>query len=521
MIGLVITGTTPSEIQIVTEEPQSVGTYVKIQHQKGDCLGLIEKSEAVSEAMNQEEITDWETATETARMAKKNTRDIGYRANVRVVGIIDALKKGITKIFPVPPNPSTEVHEVESKTLQEIFAPDDTKWTRIGDLLRTSNVDVKINLDEIVSRHLAILSMTGMGKSNFVTVLAREIAKREGTMIIFDYHNDYGRLELKDEKGNKINVNHIDAKITPRILDAEKFAELIDIPSGATRQREQLEGAFIAAQNEVEFWEVLENRIELIIQPQVVDPAVAQPDANEDAVERRQQVRTARGLLTRVRRARRLYSNVIDPLVVEPRASLHPHKINILNARGFNEKQADVGLGYYLETTFDDRKDAATGERDVIFETPVLFVIEEAHTFIREGVDTDTKYISGKIAKEARKFGMGLCIVSQRPSKVDEDVLSQMGSFAVLKMIQDRDQKMVSGTSEDITEELSRQLTSLNSGESLLTGRFVKIPTLAKIDDVSELKGFGSDISATEGWAKAKKMKKTKSSQELIDKDDI
>ena len=80
---------------------------------------------------------------------------------------------------------------------------------------------------------------------------------------------------------------------------------------------------------------------------------------------------------------------------------------------------------------------------------------------------------------------------------------------------------LVELNSEDITEELSRQLTSLNSGESLLTGRFVKIPTLAKIDDVSELKGFGSDISATEGWAKAKKMKKTKSSQELIDKDDI
>tara|TARA_Y100001949_G_scaffold151471_1_gene137251 strand:+ start:776 stop:2341 length:1566 start_codon:yes stop_codon:yes gene_type:complete len=521
MIGLVITGTTPSDIEIITEQPQSVGTYVKILHQEGNCLGLIEKSEARSESMNENEMTDWETATETARMAKKNTRDIGYRAHVKVVGIIDSLAKGITKNFPVPPNPSTEVHEVESKTLKEIFAPDNAKWTRVGNLLRASDVDVKINLDEIVSRHLAILSMTGMGKSNFVTVLAKEIAKREGAMIIFDYHDDYGQLELKDENGKKIAVNHIEAKITPRILDAETFADLIDIPSTATRQRAQLEDVFAIVQNNERFWEQLEDRINRITQPRVEDPVVAQPAGNENAAEARQQQRIARGLLARVRRANRLYSNVIDPRVEEPRQSLRPHSINILNARSFNEKQADVGLGYYLQTTFDDRKDAAVGERDIIFETPVLFVIEEAHTFIREKVDTESKYMAGKIAKEARKFGMGLCIVSQRPSKVSEDVLSQMGSFAVLKMIQKRDQEVVSNTSEDITEELSRQLTSLNSGESLLTGRFVKIPTLAKIDDVSELKGFGSDISATEGWAKAKKMKKTKSSQELIDKDDI
>ena len=138
---------------------------------------------------------------ETARFAGKDTRDIGYHAHVRVVGVIDSLINGITENFPVPPNPSTEVHEVESKILEEIFAPDHTKWTRIGSLLRTDGVDVKINLDEVVSRHLAILSMTGMGKSNLVTVLAREIAQQEGAMIIFDYHNDSGQLKLKDENG--------------------------------------------------------------------------------------------------------------------------------------------------------------------------------------------------------------------------------------------------------------------------------------------------------------------------------
>ena len=131
MIGLVISGTTPSDIEIVTEKPQSLGTYVKILHQEGHCLGLIESSRAISDSMNADEMTDWKTAIETARFAKKDDRDIGYRAHVRVVGVIDSLIKGMTKNFSVPPKPSTEVHNVEPKTLQEIFAPKETKWSCI------------------------------------------------------------------------------------------------------------------------------------------------------------------------------------------------------------------------------------------------------------------------------------------------------------------------------------------------------------------------------------------------------
>ena len=79
-LGLVITGTKPDYVEIITEKPLSIGTYVNILHQDGDCLGLIEDSSARSSAMNDEEMTDWETATETARFARKDSRDIGYRS---------------------------------------------------------------------------------------------------------------------------------------------------------------------------------------------------------------------------------------------------------------------------------------------------------------------------------------------------------------------------------------------------------------------------------------------------------
>ena len=528
-IGLVITGTKPDYVEIITEKPQSVGTYVNILHQDGDCLGLIESSVANSAAMNQDEMTDWATATETSRFARKDPRDIGYRSHVKIVGNIDTLKHGISKIPSVPPNPSTEIHEVEIKTLQEIFAPQTDEWVGAGKLLRSDTVDVKINMDEIGSRHLAVLSMTGMGKSNFVTVLAREVAKLTGTMVIFDYHNDYDKMQLQDKNGERVSVNHIDAQIKPSAVDNDKFADLIDIPTHATHQRDLLQELLT---NEIltssTFWDDLEEVIENIInEVNVEQPENAAPQDADARAERRNRKARARGLLPRVRRARRLYSRVIDPNALEPRQALNPQTVNVLNAARFNEKQADIGLAYYLETIFEDRKDAVMSElsennQDIIFRSPVLFVIEEAHTFIRQDGDTDTKDIAGKIAKEARKFGLGLCIVSQRPAKVNEDILSQMGSFAVLKLIQKRDQEAIANTSEDITENLARSLSSLNNGEALFTGRFVKIPTLAQIDDASKLKGGrGSDISVTTEWKKDAKMKKRNSSQDLIDKEDL
>ena len=59
--------------------------------------------------------------------------------------------------------------------------------------MRNKTIEAKINLDKIVSRHLGILAMTGMGKSNLVSLITKQIGKLKGTVIIFDYHNDWGK----------------------------------------------------------------------------------------------------------------------------------------------------------------------------------------------------------------------------------------------------------------------------------------------------------------------------------------
>ena len=69
-----------------------------------------------------------------------------------------------------------------------------------------------------------------------------------------------------------------------------------------------------------------------------------------------------------------------------------------------------------------------------MFNSPIFVIIEEAHVFIPKGEDARAKYWATKIAREGRKFGLGLGIVSQRPRNIEPSILSQMGSLAVMKM---------------------------------------------------------------------------------------
>ena len=72
-----------------------------------------------------------------------------------------------------------------------------------------------------------------------------------------------------------------------------------------------------------------------------------------------------------------------------------------------------------------------------MFNSPIFVIIEEAHVFIPKGEDARAKYWATKIAREGRKFGLGLCVVSQRPRNIEPSILSQMGSLAVMKMVQE------------------------------------------------------------------------------------
>jgi len=504
-LGFVIGESKPTSVTAITSRALSVGEYIKIKTEEGEILGLVEKSSISSAAFT--DVRNFDEAAESTEIAELNKRDKTFIAHIGILGFLENLRKGKSIIPAIPPIPGTEISPPSKVDLEEIFSPKNKGWVKIGNLLRNKTVDAKINLDKIVSRHLGILAMTGMGKSNLVSLVTKQISKLNGTVIIFDYHNDYTNLNIP-----KINV--IDAKINPRLLDADQLSDVLEIRESATVQQRVLRMAFTeTVKKSKEFWKKLESEVGFIVD-------------SED-----KKIKEIRSSAYRVQdiieESQRRFEDILDPDMGDPISFIKEGRANILNISELSEKQANVALAFYLQQLLKDRKDASIAkhgktkrQRNYKFNSPIFVIIEEAHVFIPKDHDTSAKYWAAKIAREGRKFGLGLGIVSQRPRSVDLNVLSQMGSFAIMKIIQEDDQRQIASATESTSRELIAQLTSLNVGDAVLVGQWANLPSMVHVEEVKE-KVMGSDQSAVDAWAKADTMKEiaVESTQGLVQKD--
>ena len=504
-LGFVIGESKPTSVTAITSRALSVGEYIKIGTDEGEILGLVEKSSISSAAFT--DVRNFDEAAESTEIAELNKRDKTFIAHIGILGFLENLRKGKSIIPAIPPIPGTEIIPPSKQDLEEIFSPKNKGWVKIGNLLRNKTVDAKINLDKIVSRHLGILAMTGMGKSNLVSLVTKQISKLNGTVIIFDYHNDYTNLNIP-----KINV--IDAKINPRLLDADQLSDVLEIRESATVQQRVLRMAFTeSVKKSKEFWKKLETEIGFIV------------DSEDKKIK---EIRSsAYRVQDIVEESQRRFEDILDPDMGDPISFIKEGRANILNISELSEKQANVALAFYLQQLLKDRKDASIAKhgrskkiRNYKFNSPIFVIIEEAHVFIPKDHDTSAKYWAAKIAREGRKFGLGLGIVSQRPRSVDLNVLSQMGSFAIMKIIQEDDQRQIASATESTSRELIAQLTSLNVGDAVLVGQWTNLPSMVHVEEVKE-KVMGSDQSAVDAWAKADTMKEiaVESTQGLVQKD--
>lgn len=454
----------------------------------GEALGFVKSSIVKSRLFNNDTITNYQSALEARKIANVNTRDKSRLASINVLGLIEGFLNN-KKIMPsLPPDPGTEIYEADKESLKNIFAKDSKEWIKLGSLLRKSSIDVYVNINKIASRHLAILATTGSGKSNLLALLMKRISELNGTLVIFDYHGEYASLELN-------NIIHAMPKINPRDLDSEEFADMIDIRENAERQRALLNEAFRHAKNEENFWKALLDWI-----------SIAKNDTSKKKIAIR--------LEEIVERAVNSMKNILDADISRSLDQIQEHKINIFNMLELNEKQASIIISYYLKEILNDRK--LSRKRVSKFSSPVIVAIEEAHAFIPEDFRSRASDIVAKIAREGRKFGVGLIIISQRPSRIDQNVLSQMNSFAISRIIQPKDQRYIIDVTEHIPNELLEHLPSLNTGEMLLTGEWITIPSLVKIDEVKE-KLVGSDIDAVKEWSNnIKEKEKGERTEDLI-----
>ncbi|WP_148292293.1 ATP-binding protein [Planktothrix agardhii] len=154
-------------------------------------------------------------------------------------------------------------------------------------------------------------------------------------------------------------------------------------------------------------------------------------------------------------------------------------KISVLSLAGYDDNFRSTIYSLIAEEIFEARV------RDEL-KYPVLFILEEAHNFVPAQANNSLAKersisITKQIAQEGRKFKVGLMLISQRPSRLDETTLAMCNSYIIMRMLNPADQSFVRKVIESLGEEETKMLPDLADGEAILSGEFTTFPILVKM----------------------------------------
>jgi hypothetical protein len=170
--------------------------------------------------------------------------------------------------------------------------------------------------------------------------------------------------------------------------------------------------------------------------------------------------------------------------------------MSIIDLAGLQRKVSE----YIVEKTLSEVWNrAVTGE----LEFPIFVVLEEAHNFAPHSNGGNVGFTIDRIAAEGRKFKIFLLVVTQRPKKISENVLSQCNSQIIMRLTNPEDMSAVRSSSERLSEELFHDLPGLNRGEAIIVGELTKVPTMVRVSGRVSAEG-GSDIDVVEALRRAR-----------------
>lgn len=494
-IGRCYGETQPDKVSFISKKTPAVNEYVYFEYNGRTIMGIIDNLLRGSFTLS-DDLLDEDSVGKIVDIEGINDQYI--RGEVTVLGDLETLE------IPRTPAPiGTPIKRATIEQLDKLFY--NSRGIKIGSVLSQPEVEVRLDVNKMVSRHLGILAMTGAGKSNATSVIIDELLLLGGTILIFDMHSEYGKTKFTH--GSKKEIR---AKINPRFLKIHEYKRLARIPDSATNQERYLREAYKHAKELDQIGEC-ESFIDTMI-AYAIKKADKFADgenknkAHEDA---------ARQVSFKLDDMKNIYHSILDKTDVDDIVSIiEVGKVNIISLSSLDETATDIIVKHVLTEILRRRKNAVTTGEHPTLDFPIFNIIEEAHILASQKRDTKSKTIISRIAREGRKFGVGLCLVSQSPKSLDSESLSQLNNLIILRLVEPSDQAHVQKSSESLSEDLLKKLPSLNVGEAVVLGQMTKVPTLVKID---EFKGttIGSDLDILSIWRNAKRENEERHKQNM------
>ena len=485
-IGITIGETTPTEVKFISTKTILRGQYVCLDLDNQVIMGMVTSVRRGNSILQENDSmmmpNDIEKIKEIVKEGDEYTT-----ATVKLLGD--------TKSFRLPRKalkPYTDIREATINELSNVFSNNELQ---VGTLVSNNSVTVSLNADEMVSKHLAILATTGAGKSNTTSIILNELLRYHGCILLFDVHGEYRDITFSHGKVNKITP-----KVNVGDLRSDEFVNLIPFLANAPDQRtiirKAVDGTPYVSQYHSNY---LEDILKYIDNMSLV--GFHNPDKARSGAKRKLEHAQKRIL-------KKLDGPDVPPLIEQ----IKPNCVNILDCSTIDDEVCNFLmtklLHEILQARQNEKLDSFPKPR---LEYPVFCVIEEAHTFASKGSDNTNisqskdyvvygpKHYIAKIAKEGRKFGVGLGLISQRPYQVDPEILSQMNNWVVLKIIDPSDQHYIQTCSDSLSTEMVDELPNLNTGEAVITGPMTTLPCITQINHF-EGKSIGRNNEILKEW---------------------
>ena len=429
--------------------------------------------------------------------------------------------------FPVLNQP---VLTMSKQDLELIFSTGNSPSIQVGRLQQDNNIVARVRTNDLLSKHFAIIGSTGSGKSCTVALILQAILNenRDAHVVLFDPHNEYSKSF--GDMAHVIGQNQLDLPIW--LFDFEETAELLtsDIKDQKREETEVLSEVILKAKQlydrslnsdgQISGQTKLEE-IEKDLHRAAAHISLDSPVPyrmrdvlrlleyfmgrleNSDNLGPFKRLKRRIEILMSDPRYQFVFRNQAAPRSIKDitgaifRIPVRGKPICILDFSGIPSEALNVVVSVVSRLAFE----LAMWSRRSI---PILLVCEEAHRYIPAdpslGFHATRKSIS-RIAKEGRKYGVSLGIISQRPSELEPSTLSQCSTVFSMRLSNERDQNFVKAAIPDGAGELLAFLPSLGTAETMVFGESVNLPMRVILDTLAaERRPHSSSAEFTDLW---------------------
>lgn len=444
------------------------GDYVKVNHEEGVVLGQV--LGILREGLR---------ADEDRLVAEAIV--IGYRD-----------PRGLVQVPKSPFRPGERVYRADELLIERVLGLGGD-GALLGHL-RGSSLPVKLDINHLVQKHVSVLAKTGAGKSYIVGVLMEELLKRGIPIVIIDPHGEHSSL-------GEPNVSRQDMSAMRRFgVKPKGYAEAVieyspasEINRGALPLR--LDGADLGFRELVDLigsrlssaqFGILHQALKSLqaaggryTLEQIVEEVKAHPSSSK------WNLVAALEFLDGLN----LFHNAGTPVSALAKRG----QASIVNLRGVPPEIQEIVVTWLCKGLFEARKLNRI--------PPAMLVVEEAHHFcpergFQQAISGD---ILRTIASEGRKFGLGLLIVSQRPAKVDKNVISQCGTQLILKVTNPNDLRAIISSVEGLASGTDDEIQGLPVGTAIVSHPRFPFPLQVEIRP-RETKHGGRSVNVLGRW---------------------